>query len=564
MTAVAAPVATGRPRFRLPSQLVVGWIALVLLGVVTLGPLAFIVLGSLEGGAWRAGVIESPAAHNAIFYSLLLALRAPAAAIIGFAIAWILIRLAIPGRSWIEFGFWVAFFIPSLSAALGWILMLDPNYGLFNQILQAIPGLSWIRFNIYSLFGIQWVHMTMSTVPIMVILLGPALRNLDSSLEESARTAGASPRRFFFKITLPLLAPAILAGTLGAFIRGLEAFEVEQLLGVPAGIYVFGTLTYDLVNWEPPLMGQAMALSTILLFMLLVLAVLYQQFANRRTHATISGRGSSFSPMRVGKVGGALSGALFTMLSVMILIPIASLVVGSMMTIYGYFNLEQTYTLIHWERLLDNPVFLRTLRSTFLLGLGAATVGVVTYSLLAFLITRTNVVGRQWIDLMTWIPWAIPGILLGFSLLVIVLEVPLLSVLYGSLLVMIIASAISSMPLGVQMMKTAMGQVSVELEQASQICGASRLRTLRRVMLPIVRPMLVSIFVLAFISGMRDTGTVILLSSAQTLTLPILSLQYSIAGQMGSATAVSVVMTFVIIVVAFIARFFGLSLGENR
>src|SRR6185437_16125440 len=152
-----------------------------------------------------------------------LALRAPIAALIGFLIAWLLIRIRIPGGRFIEFAMWVSFFVPLLPVTLSWILLLNPHYGLVNRMLMALPFVSAPPFDIYSVSGILWVHIVASSVPAMVILLGPAIRQLDASFEEVGRVCGSGPFAVFRKITLPILAPAILTGTLAGFIKSLEA-----------------------------------------------------------------------------------------------------------------------------------------------------------------------------------------------------------------------------------------------------------------------------------------------------------------------------------------------------
>ena len=130
------------------------------------------------------------------------------------------------------------------------------------------------------------MHIVASSVPVMVVLLGPAIRQLDASFEEVGRVCGAGAFAVFRQITLPILAPAILTGTLAGFIKSLEAFEVEQLLGRPAGIYVYSTRIYDLASWEPPNFAGAMALSTFVLFILLLIAIAYQRLnrAHRIRH----------------------------------------------------------------------------------------------------------------------------------------------------------------------------------------------------------------------------------------------------------------------------------------
>ena len=132
--------------------------------------------------------------------------------------------------------------------------------------------------------------MTLLTVPIATILLAPAFRRMDASLEESARTCGANTLTVLRRIYLPLLFPAMLTVVIASFIRSLEAFEIEQVIGIPVGIYVYGTRIYDLVHWDPPLYAQAMALSTIFLGVLLLLVLLYQRVAAARWLRLARGR----------------------------------------------------------------------------------------------------------------------------------------------------------------------------------------------------------------------------------------------------------------------------------
>src|SRR5262249_8554738 len=239
-----APTWTTLPRF----QLALGAAAVAIVALVTAAPVLVVVVGAIDSNVWREALNDS-ANRNAVLYSLLLALRAPIAAIVGFLIAWLLIRIKIPGGRYIEFGMWVSFFIPLLPVTLSWILLLNPRYGLVNQVLKSVIGVA--PFDIYSVGGILWVHIVASSVPVMVVLLGPAIRQLDASFEEVARVCGSGPMAVFRRITLPILAPVILTGTLAGFIKSLEAFEVEQLLGRPSNIYVYSTRIYDLASWEP-------------------------------------------------------------------------------------------------------------------------------------------------------------------------------------------------------------------------------------------------------------------------------------------------------------------------
>jgi iron(III) transport system permease protein len=188
----------------------------------------------------------------------------------------------------LEFFFWLSFFLPALPETMGWILLLDPKYGLLNQGLIGLGVVSQPLFNIYSFWGIVWAHMG-GTVSVKVMLLAPAFRNLDAALEESSRISGASGWHTFFHIIIPVMMPAILVTTILGIIRSLEAFEIELLLGTPIGLQVYSTKIHELVTWEPPQFAPAMALSTVFLGLLLLMVAFQRRYIAKRIYTTVTG-----------------------------------------------------------------------------------------------------------------------------------------------------------------------------------------------------------------------------------------------------------------------------------
>jgi iron(III) transport system permease protein len=550
---------TSSPRF----QLALGSAVVVIVALVTAAPVLVVVVGAIDSNVWREAFHDS-ANRNAVLYSLLLALRAPIAALIGFLIAWLLIRIRIPGGRYIEFGMWVSFFVPLLPVTLSWILLLNPRFGLINRMLMTLPFVTAAPFDIYSVGGILWVHIVASSVPVMVILLGPAIRQLDASFEEVGRVCGSGPFAVFRTITLPILAPAILTGTLAGFIKSLEAFEVEQLLGRPADIYVYSTRIYDLVSWEPPKFANAMALSTFVLIVLLLIAVAYQYFGSRRDFATILGRGAGFQQLRIGRLRWLIAAALWLLVAIALLIPLLLLVCGSFMKLFGFFGIAEPFTLLHWQEVLGDPVFMRSLGNSLVFSCGAGLGGVLVYSLLAYLIVRSRLPGRKAIELLVWLPWSIPGILLGVSMLRLILASPALSFFYGSLGSLVLIMIIAQMPIGVHMMKTSMRQIGIELEHSSRVCGAGAVRTLTSIVLPLIRPMLVSIFIIVFISALRDISTIIFLGSARSLTLSLLMMQFASSSNLEASAVIGIITTVIVVVAALVARRFGLEVTVQR
>jgi iron(III) transport system permease protein len=562
-------------RLRLSARSVRLFSGLLLLfgvGFVTLVPLGFLILNSfntsqlgreiswgLEG--WRQA-FGAPQTVTALLYSFLLSSRTFVGIAVAFLISWLLIRVRIPAFAFIEFSLWMAWFLPPLSITIGWIALLDPQNGLINKLLASVLPFP-ARLNIYSFTGILWVHLTLLTVPVMTILLTPALRQMDAAFEESARTCGSGPLRTLIRIVLPLIWPAILVVTIASLIRSLEAFEVEQIIGIPAGIYVYGTRIYDLVRWDPPLYSQAMALSTVFLLALFVLVIVYQRFTRRREFATLRSGGMSFRPVLVGKWRYLASALLILWIVVSIYLPLAMVLVGSFMKFFGMFDIGNPFTIQHWTLVLKDPAFAKALRNSLILGFGVATLGVAVYSVLGYTIQRSSLVGRSTLSFLVWIPWAIPGILLGLSLLWIFLSVRLFNFLYGTMLVLIFSVVLKDMPIGTQMFKAAFAQVTEDLEHASRVAGAGPFTTFRRITIPLVAPMMVSIFVLVFMSSIRDISTPILLATPATTPLSVLMLERSVAGEIEKAAVIGVILSVLAIITALVMRRLGFRLGAE-
>jgi iron(III) transport system permease protein len=546
-------------------QLFLGVLTLALVAAVTVAPVVLVVAGAIEGNVWRSVFIDSTLNRSAIGYSFLLALRAPVAAVVGFLIAWLLIRVRIPCSRFIEFALWTTFFVPVLPVTLSWILLLDPSYGLINRVAERLPFVKSAPFNIYSIGGILWVQVLTSSIPVMVVLLAPALRQLDASFEEVGRVCGAGPFRIFRQVTLPILAPAILTGALAGFIKSLETFEVEQLLGQPRGIWVYSTRIFDLVSLEPPNFQAAMSLSTFIMACLLLVAIAYQRISVRFDYATILGRGARFEQLRLGRSRYFISAGLFLLIAISLACPLLLLVVGSCMKLFGFFTIPAPFSFVHWQEVLGDPLFAKALLNSLLVASGAGIVGVLVYAGLAQIVRRSRLPGRHIVELLVWLPWSIPGILLGVSMLWIILRVPAFAaILYGSLLSLMMVMVIAQMPIGVHMIKTAIGQISRELEHSSRVSGAGPFTTFFRIVLPLTSPMLVSIFVIVFISALRDISTTIFLANGDSQTLSLLMMQFALSSNLEGAAVIGVITTSIIVVVALAARYCGLQvLGQK-
>jgi iron(III) transport system permease protein len=202
-------------------------------------------------------------------------------------------------------------------------------------------------------------------------------------------------------------------------------------------------------------------------------------------------------------------------------------------------------------------VLLRSVWNTITIGLGTAVSGVVIYGLIAYVVVRTKFAGRALLDFLSWLPWAIPGILMGLALLWTVFNTRVLLFLYGSVYLLILALFIKSMPIGVQITKSVLLQLGPELEEAARISGGSWLQCYRRILVPLLTPTFIVVGLLGFISAARDISTIVLLGSSQSRTMALLALDYAFGGQFERGSVVAFITSVIVIVAALLARQIG-------
>lgn len=544
----------------------------LVIGALILAPVIYVVAASFDvadlGSPFHFGfdgwqdIFRSTRTLTAIAYSFLLVIRVPIALVVAFAIAWLLVRVRLPGHRFIELAFWFGFLLPIFPMMMGWILLLDGHYGLLNLALEKLPFIDGPIFSIYSIPGILWVHLVLTTVPIMVILLTPMLRQLDAGFEEAADMAGASTLATLRHITIPLLLPSIMTAFVLALIRSLEAFEIERVLGAPVNIDVYATRIYDFVSLEPPLFPQAMALSTVFLAILLPLALVYQSYIARAgDRATVTSRGMRVQARPKSWWAMLASVIIIAYLCFSLLMPLIVLVLGSFSKLFGFFFIKNAWTTAHWIDALRDTRFLHAVVTSLMLGLTVGLLGTLVFSLIAWVLARSKIWGLRWIGILVWLPWAIPGIVLGLSLLSLILATPGLSRLYGTIVPLILALIIQQMPIGVQLLRSAIAQVSGQLEEAAVMSGASFGFIFRRVTLPLITPMMVSVFLLVFAATLKDVSTLVLIAAPGIRTMSLLMFDFTVSGQLEAASVIGVVIALLCLCVTAISFRLGQTIG---
>ncbi len=506
----------------------------------------------------RPGLLKS-LGNSLLIWALSVVISFP----VGVSIAWILARTKIPFSRTLEFLFWVSYMVPALPTTIAWITLLDPDIGMINVGLKSLLGLEQGPFNIFSVAGIVWANLMGHGISIKVMLLTPAFRNMDATLEEAARVGGASNLRTLFKVTLPLMvSPMILVLAL-QLLRIFQSFETEYLLGLPFGFYVYSTEIYALVRDAVPNYGEATVLASITLLMIGMIIPLQRWILERRRYTTISG---SFRPglIDLGTWNYIAFGVIATLLILLTIGPLAILVLGSFMERIGYFMLG--FTLDNWRFVLNDPVFVKSLRTTLILATSAALLSPLIFSVIAYLLVRTRLPGRGMLDLMIWSAGAIPGILAGLGLLWVFIDTPGLKFLFGTIWALIIVVILQGKTTGVNIMKGVLVQVGADMEEAARVSGAGWIRTYFQIWLPLLMPTLILLGVMNFVSAAGATSSIILLASRETMTLSLMALELSTPA-VNNREAASIVSIFIILFTvtgAVLVRYLGRRFGVRH
>lgn len=537
-----------------------GWV--LVFAALALLPLAAALHGSFEGAVsgyaldgWRT-LVSEPKLLGALRNSVVLTIVTQVIAMtLGIAVAWLLGRTDLPGKGWLEVAFWISFFLPSLAVVQGWTLVLDPHYGLLNRWLMAGFGLEKAPLDIYSWGGIVFAHLATTTVSAKVMMMTPAFQSMDTRLEEAAIVAGDSRLQVLRKVTLPVLAPAILVAGLLGVVYALQSFETELVLGAPRNLDVYSTVIYNLTRSDPIDFAGAFAIGNVIVVITVLFAWVSRRSGKAGQHVTVSGQ-SRTQPMPLGAWRWPLAVAVGALALLLTAVPLVFVVLSSFMTRFGFFNLRPTWTLAHWHSVLTDSIFTSALRSTLTFAAGSAVLAVVLSLLVAYSIVRSRRWGRGLLELSSWIPASIPGVLFSLAWLWLILRSGA-DWLYGSTFSLVVVMAMAWITLAVQLIRSQLLQISPQLEEAARIAGASNARTLFTIVVPLCARTLVVVAVMVFVSAVRDVGHIALLTSSDNQPLSILQLGLMTEGRSEAAAVIGVILAAITVVAAIAARKLG-------
>jgi iron(III) transport system permease protein len=561
MTMISARVARQSMRLIVPGSL---FAVLALLIVI---PFAVLVYASLvtalpfSGTTDLAWTLEnyralwSPTLGSAVVNTLIVSLGGSALAMIfGCGMAWLAARTDIPCKPLVHIAGLMPLFVSLLVASVSWSLLGAGRSGYINIVFDSL-GIP-LRINMQSLGGIVLVH-GLYYAPYPFIFLYSALSLIHPDLEEAAAVHGGDLHRILGRVTFPLVKPALLGSLLLIMVLMAEEFPVPQILGAPVGIETLSIRIYKLVNRVPSLPNQASAASIVLTMMVCVLVFVQHRVLRGRDYRTVTGKGIQVRPIALGGLRWVAVAFVTFYVFVAIVLPLFALMQSALRSnLYisnaaALFDISQ-FSLSHLTEAVTSPAVQQGLLNSLLAGVLAATFGSAFFFLLAYVVHRTDLPGRRLLEYLVMLPIAIPALVMGLGILWTWLAMPL--PVYGTLAILVIAFVTRFMPQGYRAVSSSVMQIHDDLEQAALVAGATRLKALQKIILPLVRGGVAASFFLMIVLGMRELTASLFLYTTDTRLLSIVIYESYENGAWSSVASISLIYTCVLILLTVIGR----------
>lgn len=480
-------------------------------------------------------------------------------------LVWILMRTDIPFKKTIYVLLTIGILIPVFLRTIAWILLLSPRIGLINKWLQQLFTLSEPPFNLYSVTGMAFVQ-GISFVPGAFFMLAAAYRSMDPSLEEAAYTSGVGKLRTFLKINIPITFPAIAGVMVYLFMTAIAVFEVPAIIGMPARIHVLSSLIFTSTTPSTglPDYGMAGAYGAIMLLLGLVLAYLYVRLVKQgKKYTVITGRGYRPREIALGSWKWAAIAFVFFYLCIEVFVPFAVLLWASVLPYLQLPSAEAvaSMTLKHyWE--IPQHVGLQPFINTLILMLAVPTLTMVLSVLVSWVVIRTQVSFRGWLDTLAFVPHAVPGILMAVGLAYLGLAYRDIFPIYGTVLIIIVAHTINWVAYGTRTTNSVMIQVHRELEEAGRVAGASSPRVLWKIVLPLIAAGVLNSWVWIGMLSYREVTMALTLYTRNNVVISTVVWQFWGSGWVPQVAALGVILILFAALVVGAVRLILSRVGE--
>ena len=496
---------------------------------------------------------------------------------LGSVLAWLMIRTDIPGKKVLGLLVTVPYMIPSWTKALAWLAMFRNSTSGANGFLagMGIPVPDWLAYGPIAIV----LCMSMHYYAFSYIMVSGALRSINSELEEMGEIQGASKAQILRHITLPLILPSVLSATVMTISKSIGTYGVPANLGNRIGYYTLATKMRTFIDQGPQAVGYSMSIVLVLLAALIIFS--NQRIVGvRKSYATVSGKGGRATLMPLGKAKKPLMAFLMVFLFLAMVVPFFVLIMETFQITTGAGYGLDNLTLYNWigksgqiakytnyEGIFRNPKFFSAFWNTIRLTLIGSIITAICGQFLGYISSRGR--GKWYGDLteqMVFVPYLMSGIAFStmyFSMFSRPHFGGLMPSLYGTFTLIVLTSVVKHFPFASKSGTANMLSISVELEEAADIAGASFWKRMSSIIVPLAKNGFISGFMLTFISIAKELDLVIIMMTPSTQTMSYLAFTYSQEGYNQMSDAVSVCVLVFILVCYTVANRFGADLNKS-
>jgi iron(III) transport system permease protein len=539
---------------------------ILIVGSLTLCPVVMLVLGSFSKGLTAFGsftldkyvqAYTDPAFFEVIANTIVFVLGSSTLATgLALFLAYLNNRTDIPFKFLFQIISIIPMMIPHLLFSVSWALLLNPSNGIMNLVLKQVFSLESAPLNIYSLPGMILVEGLLD-LPIAYLIIAPAMGSFDVTLEESSRVFGAGTWLTLRRVTLPVLRPAILAAFILSVVRSLASFAVPSVLGMPGREYVLATYLYEMIaRGFAPDYGKAAAVGMSVLAASVILIIVYRFLTSEsERYVTISSRGFRPAVVELKRARIPLFLVVGLLSLILIVLPVAVLFYTSLVP-YSMVPSARAFSLMswkHWIEVLQDPISVLSLKNSLLLGVAGATLGVLLSIFVAYVIVKVRTTASGILESLSYLSFSFPGIVIGIGFMWFFVQTPL----YATLWALLIGYIAIYMPYGIRPLSSAFVQIHAHLEESSRVCGASPLTTMRRIMVPLLVPGIVSAWILMATMFVRELTLSVVLSRPGTEVLAVQILRFAEDGLWGKLSALGIMMILVSTSLVVVATLVG-------
>ena len=560
MTALATPAPAAKRRLHVDLSIPVLLLfaaVLCLLIVLPLGWLAAFAFtdktGAFTLANFRSLVVDAAYLDPLLTTFALAILSAIICCAVAAPMGWLVSRTDMPLRRTVRLLVTASFVTPPFIGAIAWELLAAPNSGLLNQLFRDLTGAEagTHLLNIYSFSGLVFV-ISCYTFPYVFVLVANALDRTPGDLEDASSILGGGTWVTARRVTIPLALPALAAGALVAFLEAMTQFGTPAILAMPAGFHTMTTKIWSLFEFPPhPELAAAASLPLLLLTVILLRA--QNMVLGRRSYAVVGGKNSEPRLVRLGGYKWLALALSMLVLMCPVFLPYFALLNASFSKLASHVVSLNNFTLKNVEfvfvELSETDV---AIKNTFILGVLSATVGTVMAVVIGYVTDRKLIAGYRVLGFLASAPIAIPGIVLGVGLFFAYTRGPI--VLYGTLWILLIAFVTLTMPAAYQQLQSAFRSVHPELEDASRILGATRLRSLWKITAPLLRTSVIATWCFIFVGVVRELSAAIMLFTSQTKVLSVLIYDLNESGDLAAIAVLGVFMLIVTSAIVILAN----------